>query len=177
MLVFFTDRLHITLLQHDDLTALEEFEKQNRNFFGNVSPLQTHQFPIKDLLRDQSEGRSFRFILRFKDHSQIIGTCNFTQIFRGPFQACYVGYKIAEEHQGKGLMREALARTIQHMFDEENIHRVMANYIPSNVRSEKLLLGLGFQKEGYAKDYLLVNGKWEDHVMTALINSNWKQSS
>jgi len=28
--------------------------------------------------------------------------------------------------------------------------------------------------EGYARDYLLINGKWEDHILTSLVNPHWK---
>ena len=44
----------------------------------------------------------------------------------------------------------------------------MANYMPINFRSAKLLHRLGFTVEGYAKNYLLINNRWEDHVLTAL---------
>jgi ribosomal-protein-alanine N-acetyltransferase len=50
----------------------------------------------------------------------------------------------------------------------------MANYIPVNERSGRLLRRLGFTVEGYARDYLLIAGKWEDHVLTALANADWK---
>jgi ribosomal-protein-alanine N-acetyltransferase len=46
----------------------------------------------------------------------------------------------------------------------------MANYIPTNERSGLLLKRLGFAVEGYARDYLLINGQWRDHVLTALTN-------
>jgi ribosomal-protein-alanine N-acetyltransferase len=44
----------------------------------------------------------------------------------------------------------------------------MANYMPINTRSAKLLNRLGFKIEGYAEKYLLINGQWEDHILTAL---------
>lgn len=46
----------------------------------------------------------------------------------------------------------------------------MANYIPSNIRSENVLQKLGFEKEGYAKKYLKINGLWQDHILTSLVN-------
>lgn len=52
----------------------------------------------------------------------------------------------------------------------------MANYMPHNQRSGNLLRRLGFVVEGYARDYLLINGRWEDHIQTSLINPNWKPS-
>jgi ribosomal-protein-alanine N-acetyltransferase len=45
----------------------------------------------------------------------------------------------------------------------------MANYMPSNVRSASLLSRLGFEREGYARAYLFINGKWEDMVLTSLV--------
>ena len=49
----------------------------------------------------------------------------------------------------------------------------MANDMPHNKRSGDLLARLGFEKEGYAKDYLLIDGEWRDHVLTALTTSQW----
>ena len=44
----------------------------------------------------------------------------------------------------------------------------MANHLPRNERSARLLARLGFEREGYARRYLQIAGVWEDHVLTAL---------
>jgi ribosomal-protein-alanine N-acetyltransferase len=44
----------------------------------------------------------------------------------------------------------------------------MANYRPENERSGRLLQRLGFAREGYARDYLFIDGAWRDHVLTSL---------
>ena len=67
-------------------------------------------------------------------------------------------------------MYEALKAAIEFMFTTFTLHRIQANYIPRNERSGKLLRKLGFTVEGYARDYLKINGKWEDHILTAKIN-------
>jgi ribosomal-protein-alanine N-acetyltransferase len=46
----------------------------------------------------------------------------------------------------------------------------MANYLPTNERSARLLRRLGFVIEGSARDYLFVGGQFRDHVLTALTN-------
>jgi ribosomal-protein-alanine N-acetyltransferase len=56
------------------------------------------------------------------------------------------------------------------MFDDLGLHRIMAGYLPHNKRSGKLLDRLGFEKEGLARKYLKINGRWEDHLLTSLIN-------
>lgn len=54
------------------------------------------------------------------------------------------------------------------------MHRIMAAYLPYNQRSGKLLKRLGFIVEGYARDYLTIDGQWQDHILTSLTNRNWK---
>ncbi|MBE9234176.1 30S ribosomal protein S5 alanine N-acetyltransferase, partial [Cuspidothrix issatschenkoi LEGE 03284] len=49
-----------------------------------------------------------------------------------------------------------------------------ANYMPHNRRSAKVLKRLGFVVEGYATDYLMINGQWEDHILTSLTNPHWR---
>ena len=100
----------------------------------------------------------------------IIGTCNYTNIVRGPFQACHLGYQIAMAEQGKGFMQEALRAGNAFMFGERRLHRIMANYRPENLRSARLLERLGFRREGLAQDYLFIDGGWRDHILTALAN-------
>ncbi|HGE6064732.1 TPA: ribosomal protein S5-alanine N-acetyltransferase [Vibrio cholerae] len=105
----------------------------------------------------------------------MLGTISFSNIIRFPFHACNVGYSLAYEAQGKGIMTRALTMACQYMFSEHNMHRIMASYIPHNKRSENVLKRVGFVLEGHAKDYLMINGKWEDHNLTSLINPNWKE--
>ncbi len=102
--------------------------------------------------------------------SKLIGECNFTNIIRGPFQACHLGFSISAQFEGKGLMCEALAAAIDYIFCEYKLHRIMANYCPENRRSGRLLTRLGFEREGLARAYLKINGFWADHVLTSLIN-------
>lgn len=71
-------------------------------------------------------------------------------------------------------MTEALKVAIDYVFTELNIHRIVANYLPHNQRSAKLLKRLGFAVEGYACDYLMINGQWQDRFLTSLTNHNWK---
>jgi len=73
-------------------------------------------------------------------------------------------------------MFEALQSLIRYMQRQQKMHRIMANYMPHNQRSGALLQRLGFEREGYAKDYLLIDGKWQDHILTALTYQDWTAS-
>lgn len=116
--------------------------------------------------------RAVRFVLQPREAkaegAPVLGTCNYTNIVRGAFHACHLGYQIARSQQGRGLMEEALRAANAFMFDAMRMHRIMANYRPDNERSRRLLERLGFEREGLARNYLFIDGAWRDHVLTSL---------
>ena len=122
-------------------------------------------------LEDYRNGAVVRWVLRLRAAPErVIGRINYTQIARGPFQSCMLGYAIDHAHEGRGLMREGLEATIGHVFAVLGLHRIQASYMPHNTRSGRLLERLGFAREGLAKDYLFIDGAWRDHVLTARLN-------
>lgn len=171
-----TKNLILSFPNSDDLLAINDFEIRNNTHlkkWESTSSVDASE-RLETWIRECEEGKSARFFIRaIEDLSKIIGFCNFTQIVRGPFQACYLGYKIDYAYEGKGLMFEALEASIDCVFKNLNLHRIMANYMPINSRSAKVLDRLGFTIEGYAKNYLSINGQWEDHVLTALSAEQW----
>ena len=120
-------------------------------------------------------GAAARFVVLPADSAgaPVIGTVNYTNIVRGAFQACHLGYQVGRAHEGRGYMTEALAPLNAYMFRTFHLHRIMANHIPENARSARLLARLGFAHEGLARDYLYIDGAWRDHVLTALVNPDF----
>jgi ribosomal-protein-alanine N-acetyltransferase len=129
------------------------------------------------LAADELEaGRAVRFVLQARGSAEdgpVLGTANYTNIVRGAFHACHLGYQIGREHQGKGLMREALQASNGFMFESLRLHRIMANFRPENERSRRLAQRLGFVEEGLARNYLFIDGAWRDHILTSLVNPDY----
>ncbi len=84
-----------------------------------------------------------------------------------------LGFGLDHRLEGQGFMHEALRAAIDHVFDALSIHRIQANHQPQNLRSAALLRRLGFVVEGYARDYLRLDGAWRDHVLCSLTNPRW----
>ncbi len=101
----------------------------------------------------------------------VIGTVNFSQMVRGGFQACYLGYGLDAAWQGRGLMRQAVRLGRDFVIAELGLNRIMANHLPENTRSAHLLTRLGFEREGLARRYLEIDGVWRDHVLTSYVRS------
>lgn len=168
-----------------DLDSIVGYFKRNRKHLERWFPTFAKDFftgkywenRIQNSLDEFKKDQTMRFFAFDRNKkTQVIATINYTQIFRGPFHACYLGYGIDAGYEGKGIMSEAVSASIEFAFQKKNIHRIMANYLPVNSRSGNLLKRLGFQVEGYAREYLLVKGVWEDHILTSLTNPSWKQT-
>lgn len=173
-----TERLHLKLLEPREAPMMVRFRRENQNFLEPWEPTRPPEFftqgfwemQLSAALREFRQGSSLCLALLDPAEFEVIGVCNYTNIIRGTYQACHLGYAIAERHQGKGMMYEALDASIRYVFEEMRLHRIMANYLPHNHRSGDLLARLGFAIEGSARQLLMINGRWEDHVLTSKIN-------
>ena len=114
------------------------------------------------------------FVYKLSDPARVIGNVSLTQVARGALQQCVLGYALAEDEQGHGYMLEAVLGAVRYAFEELGLHRISASHMPSNERSARLLKKAGFENEGYSREFLLIHGRWEDHVNTALVNPDWK---
>jgi ribosomal-protein-alanine N-acetyltransferase len=176
------DRVCLRLATETDLPEIINFYKINSQHFERVSSPKPVSFYTPEFWREkvkvsQAEFEGDRscnlFIFDRTDNKTIFGFTNFFAFIRGAFHACILGYGLAESRQNRGLMTESLRLGINYLFDELNFHRIMANYSPNNQRSARVLRRLDFVIEGYAQNYLLVNGEWQAHVLTALTNHDW----
>jgi [ribosomal protein S5]-alanine N-acetyltransferase len=173
-----SERLTIRPIAIGDAAAILGYHVRNRAHLQPWEPLRTDDFytlpstqaRIAGTVAQMHDGLAVHLVFIDRETGVLIGTCNFSNLIRGAFQACHLGFSISASAEGRGYMREGVRRSIGEMFARYDLHRVMANHRPENLRSARLLQSLGFEREGLARSYLKINGEWTDHVMTALIN-------
>lgn len=179
-----TPRLVVRPASEADAAAVARFYRENREFLRPWEPRRPEAFFTEPFWEEQValargervRGASLRaFLFSREAPGEVVGTANLTAVTRGAFHAARLGYALAERAEGRGLMREALAALIDHAFGPMNLHRIEANHLPRNERSARLLASLGFVREGVARDYLRIDGRWEDHVLTSLTNPAWRE--
>ena len=174
-------RVYVRLAEPGDVQAITAFFVDNEAHlkpYGAACPsAQLTQGHWADLIeRRRAEffaDKSCKTCIFRRDDGALIGSANLSELVRGPFQAAYLGYALAEGAQGFGFMHEALELLLAFAFEELNLHRIMANFMPTNERSRAVLERLGFTVEGHASDYLRIDGEWRDHVLTSLTNRAW----
>jgi [ribosomal protein S5]-alanine N-acetyltransferase len=181
-----TQRLLIRLAEVADVHEVIRYYRDNREHLQPVSPKYPPDFldeatwleQVRIRLPEFAAGAGFRaFLFARASPNRIIGNLNLTQVHRGPFQSCVLGYNLAADEQGKGYMTEAVRGAVTFAFETWKLHRVAANYMPRNTRSAAVLARCGFKIEGNAPAYLLIDGRWEDHVLTAITNPSWNPST
>nr|WP_198982016.1 GNAT family N-acetyltransferase [Herbaspirillum sp. ASV7] len=178
MILLSTSRLTLSPPLHGQAEELLRYYERNRFHLKQWEPQKADDFftlgamqrRIDDMTRRMEEQQSLHLLLRDRSTEAIVGECGLTNIVRGPFQACHLGFSIDQAAQGKGLMHEGLTSAIDFVFSTLGLHRIMANYRLENRRSHALLQRLGFEQEGLAASYLMIDGEWRDHVLSSLIN-------
>ena len=166
-----------------DVPAHLAFLRGERDGMKDVSPRRpaaffTAAFQRRTARRAERERRKGRglslLVFRRGRPGEVIGHVAFSNVVRGAAQSASLGFSLGALHRGKGLMTESLRAALACAFGPLRLHRVQAAHMPRNRASGRVLRRLGFRREGLARDYLLIDGRWEDHVLTGLVRPRWR---
>ncbi|MFF2480980.1 GNAT family N-acetyltransferase [Paenibacillus sp. NPDC058071] len=178
-MILYTERLLLEPSDHSKDEQVLDYVLRNRDFLREWDPVRTADYYTLEAQRDlvagdlqqMAAGQLAKFwIYKREEPARIIGSIALSNIVRGVFLSCHLGYRLDHEEVSKGFMTEALAGVIQYAFDELKLHRIEANIMPRNAASFKVVEKLRFADEGLARKYLKINGEWEDHVHMVLLN-------
>jgi len=125
---------------------------------------------LRRYAEDQRSDTSYAFFLFRKNDETLVGGLTLANIRRGVAQAGSLGYWIGEPFARRGLMTGAVQALVPFAFGSLRLHRLEAACIPSNTASIRLLEKTGFVREGYAREYLCINGLWQDHLLFGRLN-------
>lgn len=130
---------------------------------------------IRRYMRDIREDKAYPFFIFRRSDDSFVGGVTISNIRRGVAQACAIGYWIGAPYARRGYMNSAVKAASSFVFDTLRLHRLEAACIPTNTASVNLLRKCGFTEEGYAREYLLINGKWHDHLLFALLAEDFQR--
>jgi ribosomal-protein-serine acetyltransferase len=86
-----------------------------------------------------------------------------------------VGYWLDEEHQGKGLVTAACRALVDHAFGELGLNRVVISCATENKKSCAIPERLGFRREGVQRQAEWLYDHFVDHVVYAIVASEWQR--
>jgi ribosomal-protein-alanine N-acetyltransferase len=127
---------------------------------------------IRRYTEDQRSDLAYPFFIFSADDHRLLGGLTLANIRRGCAQAGSLGYWMGEAHAHRGHMTAAVLAVLPFAFTTLRLHRVEAACIPDNTASVRLLERTGFRREGIAREYLCIDGIWQDHLLFARLHSD-----
>jgi [ribosomal protein S5]-alanine N-acetyltransferase len=174
------DGLYLRPAQGVDYPAWAALREASREFLTPWEP----SWPADDLTRaafrrrlkrqadEIARDEAYSFLI-FEDGSDnLLGGITIGGVRRGVAQAATLGYWIGAPYARRGHMTRAVAAAVAFSLSSLRLHRIEAACIPDNVASARVLERNGFQKEGFARAYLRINGVWRDHLLFALLEGD-----
>jgi ribosomal-protein-alanine N-acetyltransferase len=163
-------------LAKEDAPALAALLAANRGFLAPWQPIRPDEYfteagqrdAVQKSLKQQASGLAEALVIQ-DDNGNVVGTMTLQSIIRGAFQSCSVGYWLAESAQGRGLATMALREAVIHAFEDLRLHRVQAETLTHNRRSQRVLERLGFVQYGRADSYMHIAGEWQANLLYQLI--------
>ena len=159
--------------QPTDYPEWAALREQSREFLTPWEPT----WPADDLSRsafrrrirryteDLRTDQSYAFLIFRSADGRLVGGLTLANVRRGVAQAGSLGYWMGLPYVRQGYMTAAVRAVIPFAFGTLRLHRLEAACIPSNTASIRLLENTGFVREGYAREYLCINGIWQDHLL------------
>jgi len=136
-----------------------------RNVFPHPYTLEDAQGYVNSCAADTEERQICRAIVVEGRAAGSVGIFCGTDVYE---KSAELGYWLAEEYWGQGIMTEAVRRLVQEAFEKFDIVRIYAEPFAYNTGSRRVLEKAGFVLEGTMKQGVCKNGKIYDYCMYAL---------
>jgi ribosomal-protein-alanine N-acetyltransferase len=163
-----------------DYAVWSSLRESSRGFLAPWEPV----WPEDDLTRvafrrrirryqqEVQDDQGYAFLMFREDDDKLLGGLALSNMRRGVAQACTLGYWMGEVHASQGYMSAGVRALIPFVFDTLRLHRLEAACMPTNQASIRILERAGFKREGYARKYLSIAGRWEDHLLYAILDQD-----
>lgn len=122
--------------------------------------------------QDARDDLGYAFFVVLPQTGKIAGGINISNVRRGASQTASLGYWAGAPYAGQGHMSRAVATLLPFAFRGLRLHRIEAASMPANIPSQRVLEKCRFSREGLARQFLKINGAWEDHIIYSRLDSD-----
>jgi len=121
------------------------------------------------------QGGWIQFAIALKDTDELIGDLG-CYIKEDDIRQARIGFTIAAKHWRKGYISEVIPCLLEYLFEDMDIHRVVADCDVDNVASYRTLEKLGFRREAHFVESYLVNGVYASEYHYGLLQREWREN-
>lgn len=176
--VLHTERLILRNPHVADAEAIFQIMSDPRvtRYFGSAPMTDPNQGlqRVASFHADFAEQNGIRWAITSRVDGRFLGSCGFWRLIKEHFRA-EIGYELAPEYWGQGMMTEAVAAALTFGFQSMGLHSVEAQIAPENIGSRRVLEKLGFVQEAYFREnyYEPVDQRFTDTAVFALLKREW----
>jgi ribosomal-protein-serine acetyltransferase len=167
-----SDDLELRPLTEADADELHALVDANRRHLAPWMPWAAEQQleGTRNFLRttEEKRGRGEALDCAIVVNGHIAGSVGFA-IIEPHTQVGIVGYWLAKEHEGRGLVTRAVSALAEHGFGELGLHRIEIRAATDNTRSRAIPERLGFTQEGVLREAELVGDQRQDLAVYGLL--------
>ena len=183
--MFETERLCAFVVGSDSAKQLLAYERENRQWFSQFSPQRNDSYYTLGNFQhicDKQEAlygqrRKLPLVFSRKGGSAIIAQVYLSEITYGASYSAKLGYSTSHTWQRQGIGREAVEAVLKYGFEHLKLHRLEATIMQKNHPSLEFASSLGFVLEGVKREYLFIDGRWEDYCLLSLLNEQHQKGS
>lgn len=175
-----TDHAHLRLLEEHDAAELHALIDRNRDYLARWMPwarghtaAATLEF-IRLTRRQLADNNGLQTAIIVKH--RIAGLVGLHAV-SWPNRSTSIGYWLAEEHQGQGLVTTAVRVYLDYVFATLALDRITLSAAVDNARSRALAERMGFRQEGVLRQAEVVNGRAHDLALYAMLREEWAPNS
>lgn len=176
----FQDKIIVRPACKDDYEEWVRVRSENRDFLTPYEPSWPENALTKEFFYRRIEiletharaDKSYSYLI-FDTDQTLVGGININHVCRGAAQYASLGYWLDRKSQGHGYMTMAGLSVLHHAFTELRLERMNAATLPDNQKSQALLERLGFAQEGFARQFIQIDGQRRDHVLFGLNKENF----
>lgn len=119
------------------------------------------------------QGQWLQLALEMKDSGVLVGDVAFC-IKEDDARQAVIGFTIVPDFWQQGLATEALTTLLDYLFEDIDLHRVVADCDMENIGSWKTLEKLGFRREAHFVESLLIGNEYTSEYYYGLLQREWR---
>ncbi|AUS14049.1 GNAT family N-acetyltransferase [Bacillus subtilis] len=170
-----TERLTLRQMTDQDAEAifacLSNHEVTRYYGLENMESIEQAISMIQTFAALYQEKRGIRWGIERQDTKELIGTIGFHALAQKHRRA-EIGYEITPAHWRNGFASEAISEAVSYGFTSLGLTRIGAVVFTQNEASNRLLIKMGFQKEGILRQYMYQNGIPYDTNVYSILKSS-----
>jgi Acetyltransferases, including N-acetylases of ribosomal proteins len=166
--VLITDRLLLRKISLDDAEDMLLLRSNDEAIKYIHKPKLKSVDEAIELIKIMNSPDRIQWGITLKNENKVIGAMGYHKIIKEHFRA-EIGYMLHPDYWNTGIISEAIAKVIDHGFNEMKLHSIEAIINPENTISRKILQKFSFIKEAYFKENFFFEGKFYDSEVYSLL--------